>query len=396
MTNFPFTASALKVLQPLGTFYVSVLPADLLLDISYSDQLRAVRNNGTGYDLRGTQRGIALDRLRAIADYIDRYDSAFPNSIILAGNLNEENGTIDEDDTARWSIAERQGCGSYILTIPSSRKLAAIIDGQHRLFAFKYAEASRLSTELICSIFIDLPKPFQAQLFATINSTQKPVDKSITYELFGYNVSEEPEQYWSPDKLAVFLARKLNFESDSPLKNRVVVAPLNDFSVGVPGQDVSWTISMATVVEGIGRLISTNPKRDTNELLTPTRSDRSKLRTVVPQDRSVFRNAYIEGNDKLIYLTVKNFLEACDKVFWSIAIEGSFIVKTVGVQALFDVLRKLIPRVLDQKDLSVQFFVTQLSPATNINFADDRFRNASGSGRTEIRRAIESAIGLTA
>jgi hypothetical protein len=41
--------------------------------------------------------------------------------------------------------------------------------------------------QLICSIFFELPKPYQAQLFATINSTQKPVDKSLTYELFGYN-----------------------------------------------------------------------------------------------------------------------------------------------------------------------------------------------------------------
>jgi len=267
MLVFPFTTSALKMVQPLGTFYVSVLPAELLLETSFSDQLRATKGDGTGYELRGTQRGIVLDRLRAIAAYIDRYDSAFPNSIILAANLNEDNGTIDEDDTVRWSIAEKPGCDSYVLTIPSSRKLAAIIDGQHRLFAFKFAESARLKTDLICSIFIDLPRPFQAQLFATINSTQKPVDKSITYELFGYNISDEPETYWSPDKLAVFLARKLNFESDSPLHNRVVVAPLNDFSIGVLGGNVSWTISMATVVEGIGRLISTNPKRDTRNLL---------------------------------------------------------------------------------------------------------------------------------
>jgi DNA phosphorothioation-associated DGQHR protein 1 len=394
MLAFPFTTSALRVIQSLGTFYVSVLPAELLLETSFSDQLRATKDDGTGYELRGTQRAITMDRLREIAAYINRYDSAFPNSIILAANLNQDNGTIDEDDAVRWSIAEKPGCDSYALTIPSSRKLAAIIDGQHRLLAFRFAESTHLRTDLICSIFIDLPRPFQAQLFATINSTQKAVDKSITYELFGYNISDEPESYWSPDKLAVFLARKLNFEGDSPLQNRVIVAPLNDFSVGIPGRDVSWTISMATVVEGIGRLISTNPRRDINELLTPKRNERLKLRTSVPQDRSVLRDAYIDGNDKLIYLAVRNFLEACDRVFWSHAADGSFIVKTVGVQALFDILRKLIPRSLDQKDLSVQFFVNQLLPAAGIDFSNERFRNASGSGRTEIRRAIETAISL--
>jgi hypothetical protein len=44
---------------------------------------------------------------------------------------------------------------------------------------------------LVCSVYFDLPRPFQAQLFATINSTQKRVDRSLTYELFGYNIVEE-------------------------------------------------------------------------------------------------------------------------------------------------------------------------------------------------------------
>src|SRR5580700_4992025 len=79
MVNFPFTAPALRVAQPLGAFYVTVLPAELLLETCFSDQLRATRTNGVGYELQGTQRGMIVERLRAIADYIDRYDSAFPN-----------------------------------------------------------------------------------------------------------------------------------------------------------------------------------------------------------------------------------------------------------------------------------------------------------------------------
>src|ERR1700727_2934824 len=224
MATFPFAVTALKVVQPLGVFYVAVLPAGLLLDTSFSDQLRATRPSGLGYELQGTQRGIILERLRTIGAFIDRFDSAFPNSLILAANFKEEDGTIEHDDAVRWSITEEDG-HEYRLHIPTSRKIAAIIDGQHRLFGFKYSAPAPLEMQLICSVFLDLPKPFQAQLFATINSTQKPVDKSLTYELFGYNIAEESESYWSPDKLAVFLARKLNMESDSPLNNRIIVAP---------------------------------------------------------------------------------------------------------------------------------------------------------------------------
>lgn len=393
MATFPYTAPALKVAQPLGTFYVAILPADLLLETCFSDQLRAIRSSSIGYELEGTQRGIKTDRLRAIADYIDRYDSAFPNSLILAANLNEEDGTIEEDEQARWSIAEKAGCDSYNLLIPSAKKLAAIIDGQHRLFAFRYAASARLDVQLICSIFVDLPKPFQAQLFATINSTQKPVDKSLTYELFGYNVSEEPEKYWTPDKLAVFLSRKLNAESDSPLKNRIVVAPLHDFSVELRSQDNPWKVSMATVVEGILRLISSNPKRDTNQLRTPGPNERKMLAKGALTDKSVLRDAYIQGNDALIYKIVRNFLDACRETFWQRASDESFIIRTVGLQALFDVLRKLVPAALERKDVSAKFFADRLAAAANIDFAAENFRNASGSGRTEIRRAIEVAIG---
>jgi DNA phosphorothioation-associated DGQHR protein 1 len=348
----------------------------------------------TNYELEGTQRGITTERLRAIAAYIDRYDSAFPNSVILAANYREEDGTIEEDETKRWVLSEAAGCESYVLTIPTGAKLAAIIDGQHRLFAFKYSSSDRLQTQLVCSVLLDLPKPFQAQLFATINSTQRPVDKSLTYELFGYNIVEESASKWGPDKLAVFLARKLNVDPASALRGRIIVAPENDFSFTRNGGSESWRVSMATVVEGIARLISSNPKRDADELLTPTPKSREALRDSDRVDSSVFRDAYLDSNDQLIYRTVLNFVGAADKALWSKAREGSFITKTVGIQALFDVLRKLCKTALEKKDVRLDFFVEELSRASDIDFADAVFRNASGSGRIYIRRIIEARIGL--
>ena len=48
------------------------------------------------------------------------------------------------------------------LTTPKSEKLAAVIDGQHRLFAFARADPARVDDRLLCSVFIDLPKSMQA------------------------------------------------------------------------------------------------------------------------------------------------------------------------------------------------------------------------------------------
>lgn len=404
---FPYETNALRVDQRLGTFYVVVLPAELLLQVAASDRMRAIMNtNGDGYKLEGTQRVIQDKRLNEIADYINRVDSAFPNSIIVAANYDLETGFdqgeleyIQEedgkpvDDSRTWTITEgKDGC--HHLRIPTADKLAAIIDGQHRLFSFARADAEAMgSMNLLCSVFIDLPKALQAQIFATINSTQKRVDRSLTYELFGYNVSDEAEEYWTPDKLAVFFARKLGTDEDSPLRGRIMVAPKRDTALEEIASQADWRVSTAVIVDGILRLFSSNPKRDANLMRKDESGPRKMLRTGA-RDRSPLRDVFIEGNDAIIYKMVLNYLIASDDVFWSNAKEDSFIFRTIGVQAIFDILRKLAPESYSNRDVSVAYFSQKLGSARDIDFSDERFRNPSGSGRTIIRRAIEEKIGL--
>ena len=411
MITYPFKAPALRIEQPIGMFYVAILPAELLLQVAASDVMSATINaNGVGYTLAGTQRLIQDKRLNQIADYIDRVDSSFPNSIILAANYNKELG-LDQDETEdiqeeeavqeagterptkSWRVIQKTD-GCFELLIPSADKLAAIIDGQHRLFAFAKADPrNRLDMKLICAIFLDLPKPIQAQLFATINSTQKPVDRSLTYELFGYNVSDEPELYWTPDKLAVYLTRKLGTEDGSPLQGRIAVAPKRDEALQTLATHANWRVSTAVVVDGILRLFSSNPKRDANEMHTPDSRPRTSLRTGA-RDKSPLREVFIEGNDSLIYKFVDNYLRACDGLLWKPAHQGSYILKTVGVQALFDILRKLAPSALEAKDLRVTFFENKLRPAAAVDFSNEKFRVPAGSGRSIIRKTIEGQIGL--
>jgi len=244
---------------------------------------------------------------------------------------------------------------------------------------------------LICSIFLDLPKPFQAHLFATINSTQKPVDKSLTYELFGYNVEEEEESYWSPDKLAVFLTRRLGTDDKSPLKGRIVIAPRKDEALARLSAGASWKVSTAVVVEGVMRLFTSNPKKDTTNLLEDRRKKRVEL-VEIRKDKSPLRDAYLSNGDAIIYTMTINFLTACEEIFWANARQGSFIKKTIGIQALFDILRLLAKDAYIQKNISVKYFLGKLEAAREIDFADDAFRNASGSGRSAIRNAIQEVV----
>lgn len=403
--TYPLTLKALRVEQPLGVYYVTVIPARVLLQVAFSDALSATwSDEEQTYKLDGTQRLRDPKRLKPVASYIDREDSAFPNSIILAANYRRDTGLLeeadappDEDDATPghddlWFITQRPD-GCHELTIPSAAKLASVIDGQHRLFSFAEALPKRLDMDLICSVFLDLPKPYQAQLFATINSNQKPVDKSLTYEMFGYNIEEEDEKFWSPDKLAVYFTRRLAVDKDSPLNGRIHIAPVRDDALNEQLRDEPWKVSTAVIVEAIMRLYTTNPKADMAALLKDRRKPRAEIADV-RADRSPLRSYYLAGKDAVIYTLVKNYLNACDQVLWQQAIGGTFITKTVGVQALLDILRRLARPAIDAGDISVDHFVSQLEPARAIDFTKDVFQNASGAGRSTIRRAIEEEIGL--
>lgn len=424
MINYPYVTPAILVEQPLGAFYIARLPARLLLEVGFSDVLKAIATQDPTrpYHLDGTQREQQQKRLSQIGNYIDRDDSAFPNAIILAANIRPEDGLVEEtreteeelatlpgasetevaaaaDDQRkdrRWTVTE-DGDGCSWLTIPTGDKLAAVIDGQHRLWGFTYAEVlERLDMDLSCSIYMDLPKPFQAQLFATINSNQKRVDKSLTYELFGYNIEDEDPEYWAPDKLAVYLTRRLGAEEDSPLQRKISIAPRKDNVLQERLATNDWKVSTAVIVDGILRLLSSNPKGDANEMLTPTRQTRAVLAEEgARRDRSPLRPAFIAKQDAVIYQMVKNFLVAADSVFWSRAKATSFITKTVGVQALFDILRLLAAEAYETKVISTDAFRQKIEGAAGIDFSEDRFRNASGSGRSLIRRAIEEEAGIS-
>lgn len=404
MLTFPIHVPALQVVQPLGVYYVVVLPAEVLLQVAYSDAVSAsLRPGGTTYELKGTQRLPQPKRFQPISDYINRIDSAFPNSIIIAANYRERDGLIEDEElsiqeetgaalpSSRWKVSPGGSIGTHLLTIPSSKKLAAIIDGQHRLFAFAQANSERLKMDLICSVFLDLPKPYQAHLFATINSTQQPVNKSLTYDLFGYNVNEEAESYWSPDKLAVFLTRKLGMDPESPLLGRIVIAPRQDDELSRLGSNASWRVSTAVVVEGIMRLFTTNPKKDNADLLAVERKQRRDIADY-RKDRSPLRSSYLNYEDAVIYTIVLNFLRACDNLFWKSASPESFIFKTVGIQALFDILKFKAADVYAERDIRVSRFEGMLRPAMDIDFSANEFRNASGSGRTKIRQALLERI----
>jgi DNA phosphorothioation-associated DGQHR protein 1 len=396
--HYPFSCPGLILSQPFGQFFIAVIPARILLDIAFSDRLTAVRQADGSYKLEGSQRVLREKRLKEIGIFIDKGPAAFPNSIILAANYREEDGLVEENVDSKWSFDIADDGVSGTLHIPKEAKLAPIIDGQHRLFGFNFArEQGRLDMPLLCAIYFDLPRPYQAFLFATINANQRPVNKSQTYELFGYNVEEESPEIWTPEKLAVFLSRKLNNDEDSPFHRHIIIAAENDFAPKMAEirRSGGWAVSTATVVEGIVRLISKNPKNDAYKMGGELQYE-GKDRSVLDGDydpATPLRQLYTGKKDDVIYRGVKNYFTAAIQKFWKDADANSIIRKTVGVQALFDVARPLFAEALSGKDFRVAHFLERLDPGTRIDFSDQFFQY-SGTGRLRIRNCIELCLRL--
>ena len=392
--TFPFETAAIQVDQPLGTFYVASIPARVLRQITFSERARISYNpKQSGYSVEGSQREAKAKREKEIGRYLQTVDAAFPNSIILACNYNQD-GEFEESEETRWRLKKSSPSdnGCLKLTIPTDQKLAAIVDGQHRLNGFDYAP-DRQDMQLLCAIYFDLPIQLQAYIFATINFNQKSVDRSLAFELFGFRLEDEEPRSWPPDKLAVYLCRKLNTDEESPFQGHIRVAPVSDDLNEIIEPSFEWKVSTATVVDGISKLFSSNHKRD-RDLMNTVALSSGRNREMLTDDSSPLRGLFKDVNDKAIYLCILNFFKAVEKLFWIDESGPTFLKKTVGIQAFFQVLRGIMKSFEQDRDVSIAFYSEKLSPSSTIDFNNLFFRQASGGGMTRIRNAIEYAIGL--
>lgn len=375
---------AIRITQPLGEFYITKIKAIDLLRISTSSPLRYDKDG----NLKGNQRALKPDRLKLIANFIQSEEMCFPTSIIVAANVNDEG--LVENESIRWSVNPLDN-DFFVLNIPvSDIKTSLIIDGQHRLEAFKYVPDDFKDIELVCSVFFDLPSPYQAYLFATINGNQKRVDKSLSLELFGYSVEDEPQNTWSPEKLAVYLTRKFNFKIDSPLYQRIKLAPL--YSEIEDKVDKSkWLLSTAAMVDGILKLISSNPQLDRDMLAIKKDSLFSvKTRKVLAHisDNTVLRNQYIDCKDDEIYDVLDSFFKSVKSILWDKASSDSVIVKTIGISVLFDILKEILRR-----NATIRQFEGIISMIKDVDY-DNNYFQLSGIGKTRLRRVLKYKLGF--
>lgn len=381
----------IEINQPLGTFYVFKISAFELLQLVDTEPYYLSLENNILKN-KGIQREFDIDRGREIANYLRSTESALPNSIIIAGNTNHDNDF-------KWEIKnEKNGnCSETFLNIPEMKINGSVIDGQHRLFSFRNLNIEEQKKyELLCTLYLDLPNPYQAYLFATINMNQRKVNKSLAYELYGYDLNDEDSHKWSPEKLAVYLTRKLNLDDKSIFKGHILLAANNDEILEklADGNSIEWSISTAAIVEGILSLITSNAKRDRDELQINSEKDRNRKKLEFLKSSSPLRKYYIDNNDLLIYTILINYFEASYNILFK---QNSILFKTVGIQVQFLVLKKILQQLSVDKDISVKYFSENiLHYFEKVKYIDfnDNFFQLSGVGKTRMKNVILHTMGL--
>jgi len=301
----------LRIVQPIGEFYIGVIGAKDLFEISAADIRRIKRRDVE--EFLGIQRPLLSNRVDEIKRYVNGIDATFPTGVILA--IDSNNAKYDHKKTQ--------------LTIKREKKVGKIIDGQHRIAGLEGVSNDTFQVNVV--IFIDMELEDQAMVFATINLAQTKVNRSLAYDLFEFTKNR------SPQKTSHNIARLLNRTKESPFSKRIKILGTAD-----PEYRETQILTQATFVESMIRLISGGSKKaeEDRELL------KRKMPLTRPTEREskklIFRNRFIDEKDAEITTIVWNYFESISKKWpraWSdLKRGGSILPRTNGFRAMMRLL----------------------------------------------------------
>lgn len=307
------TIRMIEINQPIGTFYIGKMLSTDIVHIAKVSQ----RDSSGGH-----QRQLKNVRAKEIATYCTDPDATFPTPVILA---------VSEEDFIQIPPTDY---GIVSFQYDETRKIAEILDGQHRVAGISVAADKEF--ELPVVIMFNLREEEKAYVFSTINGNQVKVDRSLIYDLF--DLSETP----SPYKTCHYIARSMNSDPQSPFYKRLKMLERRESS--------KQTISQNTFVTNLCQLISAKPQEDAIAI--------KKNEPLQDNSKYVFRKYFIHGKDEVILKILHNYFEAAAEVFpaeWNNP-KDFILTKSVGFEGLVSALSILVPRGEKKGDLSKQYF----------------------------------------
>ena len=305
----------IKIEQPIGTFYLTRIPASSLIEMVTVSQ-RSTEN------IEGIQRERSKKRVEEICEFCHDSDAVFPTPIVVSVDLDVPY-SVDPDN--------------FTINLPDGKIIGQVIDGQHRLWGIKDSGLSDLF-ELPVVLMFDMTVEEKAYIFTIINSTQTKVNKSLIYDLFALSTTR------SPQRTCHEIARAFNSDENSPFYNRMKMLGKKEL-----GQR-NAILSQGTFVNQLLRLISKNPDGDARAIKRGQQLDYD--------DRLPLRKYFINEQDDVIYKVLLNTFCALKNNFLSEWLEpdSNILWKTTGFCGVMAALNFLLRRGIRKKTLSFDYF----------------------------------------
>ncbi|WP_294132037.1 DGQHR domain-containing protein [uncultured Clostridium sp.] len=280
----------IEINQPIGTFYITKLIPETIL--------ACTKVNRRSESCIGIQRSLDNKKVNQIENYSDDPDATFPTPIIIAVDSKKVDIKGNNIEFSDKSI------------------IGEIIDGQHRIEGLRNSN-NRFKFELPVVFMFDLTSEEKAYVFSVINSNQKPVSKSLIYDLF--DLSDKR----SPYRTAHEIARGLNTDKESAFYGKLKMLGKKE------GKESS--LSQGTFVYHLLKCISKNPDKDSIDI---------KNKKELTDDISLpLRYYFIKNKDEIIYKIIRNYFNAIARVFsndWNNS-EDFILARSTGYGALMRV-----------------------------------------------------------
>jgi DNA sulfur modification protein DndB len=179
------TVPAIKTKMGKFTAYTFSVRPEYLLKIAFVSH----RAKGKPSDIDAYQRMLKKSRLNSIRQYISE-GGIFPTNIVV--NIAQSKWLTF--DRGKQESEDKSSIFGWLNIRPAYR-VAWIIDGQHRLFAYA-GHPDSIKGLISVMAFVDLPASEQARLFVDINAEQRKVKQSLLQELYA-------ELHWDAEEIEV-------------------------------------------------------------------------------------------------------------------------------------------------------------------------------------------------
>ncbi|MCR8967518.1 DGQHR domain-containing protein [Streptococcus zalophi] len=302
------------------TAYFSKISAEKLISLSETLRISETRD--------GVQRFLDQARVDNIAKYCEKEDAIFPTPIILS--LNSDFISKKLDDNNSMFIDENL---ADLLGKPFS-----IIDGQHRVAGINKYFTNNINNkdiELPIIFYLDADQSTSANIFVTINSNQRAVDKSIIYELFG--IMYENKKIYTVQSFANKVVKLLNGIDESPFKDSIKI-------LGRKMQHKEF-ISQGTIAKKIIERISKERTIIDDNISIEKNND------IYHEEGKIFRIYFARNRPEIIAKIMINFFFAFSNTFEEFWIKEEYITKkAIGFSGLMKLLDIIY---VNEEDLSV-------------------------------------------